>query len=325
MRMKAAVVASPGNIDIRDVPMPEPAADEILVKVKAAGLNRADLLVALGHFHGGRGGPGAVPGIEAAGEVVRSGSAMSPFKQGDKVLCSVASAFAEYVVANVSRSAVMPKGVDWVQAGTLPVALQTMHNAIVTAGALHRGESVLIQGASSGVGLMGLQIAKYMGAGFVIGTSTNAERRAKLADYGADLAIDTTDSKWADKVKEATGGKGVNLIIDMVSGGVIDGNMQAAALLGRIVNVGRLGGMKGEFNYDLHALKRLSYIGVTFRTRTLDEVAEIIRRMRGDLWPAVERGELRLPISRTYPLDKAGEALAHMKANAHFGKIALVM
>ena len=143
--------------------------------------------------------------------------------------------------------------------------------------------------------------------------------------YGADLAIDTTDSKWADKVKEATGGKGVNLIIDMVSGGVIDGNMQAAALLGRIVNVGRLGGMKGEFNYDLHALKRLSYIGVTFRTRTLDEVAEIIRRMRGDLWPAVERGELRLPISRTYPLDKAGEALAHMKANAHFGKIALVM
>ena len=323
--MKAAVVASPGVIEIRDVPMPEPGPDEILVKVKTAGLNRADLLVAQGHFHGGRGGPGAIPGIECAGEVVRSGGASSPFKQGDQVLCSVANAFAEYAIANVSRSAVLPKGLEWVQAGTLPVALQTMHNAIVTNGGLKRGETVMIQGASSGVGLMGMQIAKFMGAGFVIGTSTNPERRDKLKDFGADLALDTTDPKWPEQAREATGGKGVDLTIDMVSGGVIDGNMQAAALLGRIVNVGRLGGMKGEFNYDLHALKRLKYIGVTFRTRTLEEVAEIIRLMRADLWAAVERGDLRLPISRTFPLDQAAEALAHMKANEHFGKIALVM
>ena len=323
--MKAAAVASPGVIEIRDVPTPEPGPDEILVKVKTAGLNRADLLVAQGHFHGGRGGPGQIPGIECAGEVVRCGSATSQFKQGDHVLCSTANAFAEYAVANVSRSTTMPKGLDWVQAGTLPVALQTMHNAIVTTGGLKPGESILIQGASSGVGLMGMQIAKFMGAGFVIGTSTNAERRARLKDYGADLALDTSDPTWPELAKEATGGKGVNVIIDMVSGGVIDGNMQAAALLGRIVNVGRLGGMSGPFNYDLHALKRLNYIGVTFRTRTLPEVADIIARMRADLWPAVESGKLRLPISSTYSLDQAAEALAHMKANGHFGKIALVM
>ncbi len=323
--MKAAVVVAPGVIEIRDVPMPEPAADEILVKIKSAGLNRADLLVALGHFHGARGGPGAIPGIECAGEVVRSGAASGPFRQGDPVLCSAINTFAEYAVTKVARSAKMPAGLDWIEAGALPVALQTMHNAIVTAGGLQAGESVLIQGASSGVGLMGMQIAKYMGASFVIGTSTNPERRSKLKDFGADLAIDTGDADWPEQVKAATDGKGVNLIIDLVSGGVIDGNMQAAALLGRIVNVGRLGGMHGEFNYDLHALKRLTYTGVTFRTRTLAEVADIVARMRADLWPAVESGKLRLPISRTYRLDQAGEALEHMKANGHFGKIALVM
>ncbi len=323
--MKAAVVAEPGRIEIRDLPMPEPGPDEILVKVRTAGLNRADLLVAMGHFHGARGGPGAVPGIECAGEVVRSGGGSSPFKQGDQVLCSVSGGFCEYVVANVSRSAPVPKNLDWKQAGTLPVALQTMHNAIVTNGQLRRGQSVLIQGASSGVGLMGMQIAKFMGAGFVIGSSTNAERRARLAEFGADLALDTKDPNWPQLVKDATGGKGVDLIIDMVSGGVINGNMQAAALLGRIVNVGRLGGMKGEFDYDLHALKRLTYVGVTFRTRTLEEVAEIIRAMRADLWPAVESGQLRLPISRVYPLAEAGAALDHMKANQHFGKIVLEM
>jgi NADPH2:quinone reductase len=323
--MKAAVVAEPGRIEIRDLPIPEPGPDEILVKVKTAGLNRADLLVAMGHFHGARGGPGAIPGIECAGEVVRSGGASSPFKQGDQVLCSVSGGFCEYVVANVSRSAIMPGNLDWRQAGTLPVALQTMHNAIVTVGGLKRGESVLIQGASSGVGLMGMQIAKHMGAAFVIGASTNAERRAKLPEYGADLALDTTDANWPQHVTDATGGKGVDLVIDMVSGGVINGNLKAAALLGRIVNVGRLGGMKGDFDYDLHALKRLTYTGVTFRTRTLAEVAEIIRLMRADLWPAVASGELRLPISRAYPLDEAGAALEHMKANQHFGKIVLEM
>ena len=323
--MKAAVVAEPGKIEIRDLPMPEPGPDEILVKVRTAGLNRADLLVAMGHFHGARGGPGAIPGIECAGEVVRSGGPSSPFKQGDQVLCSVAGGFCEYVVANVSRSVIMPKNLDWRQAGTLPVALQTMHNAIVTNGQLKRGQSVLIQGASSGVGLMGMQIARFMGAGVVIGSSTNAGRRARLRDFGADLALDTSDSNWPQRVKDATGGKGVDLVIDMVSGGVINGNMQAAALLGRIVNVGRLGGMKGEFDYDLHALKRLTYVGVTFRTRTLEEIADIISAMRADLWPAVESGQLRLPISRAYPLAEAGAALEHMKANQHFGKIVLEM
>ncbi len=172
---------------------------------------------------------------------------------------------------------------------------------------------------------MGMQIGKVMGAALVMGTSTNPARRARLKEFGCDLALDSTDPKWPDEVKKATGGKGVDLIVDQVSASVANQNMAAAALLGRIVNVGRLGGMQGEFDFDLHALKRIDYIGVTFRTRTLDDVREINRLMRADLWPALEAGKLTLPIDRTFPLEKAADALAVMRANAHFGKIVLTM
>src|SRR6202040_3835139 len=175
------------------------------------------------------------------------------------------------------------------------------------------GETLLIQGASSGVGLIGMQIGKLMGASVVMGSSTNAERRSRLKDYGCDAAIDTGKPDWPEDVKKATGGKGVNLIVDMVSAPVAIGNLEACALLGRIVNVGRLGGTRGEFDFDLHALKRIDYIGVTFRTRTIEDVREINRLMRADLWPALEAGKLTLPIDRTFPLDKAADALAVMR------------
>jgi NADPH2:quinone reductase len=170
---------------------------------------------------------------------------------------------------------------------------------------------------------MGLQIARLKGAAVVIGTSTNPERRARLAEFGATLAVDTGDPAWPDRVLEATGGRGVDVIVDQVSAGVADGNLKAAAVLGRIVNVGRLGGMRGDFDFDLHALKRISYIGVTFRTRSIAEIRDIGRRMREDLWPAVEDGTLRLPVDRMFPLDDVAAALAHMRANAHFGKVLL--
>ena len=251
---------------------------------------------------------------------------MKDFKPGDRVMSSAAGGFAEYAVTDSGRAHKIPaNNMSYEQAACMPVAVQTMHNALVGAGRLKKGESVLIQGASSGVGLLGMQIAKHMGASIVMGTSTNDGRRGKLKDFGCDVAIDTTDPKWPEKVKEATGGKGVDLIVDQVSGGVMNQNMEAAAILGRIVNVGRLGGMKGEFNFDLHALKRIDYIGVTFRTRTPDEVRAIVKSARADLWPAIESGKLHLPIDRTFPLSQAAEALAHMKANAHFGKIVLVV
>jgi NADPH2:quinone reductase len=323
--MKAAVVTEKG-VQYTDAPKPAPKPNEILIKVRAASLNRADLAVASGHAHGRIGGPGTIVGLECAGEVEAVGSEVTDFKPGDRVMSSAAGGFAEYAVADAGRAHRIPaNNMTWEQAACMPVAVQTMHNALVGAGRLKKGESVLIQGASSGVGLLGMQIARHMGASIVMGTSTNDGRRARLEEFGCDLALDTRDAKWPEKVKEATGGKGVDLIVDQVSGGVMDRNMEAAAILGRIVNVGRLGGMKGEFNFDLHALKRIDYIGVTFRTRSPEEVRDIVKAARADLWPAIEAGKLSLPIDRTFPLSQAAEALAHMKANAHFGKIVLVV
>ena len=323
--MKAAVVGANG-VEIRDVARPVPGPAQVLVKVRAAGLNRADLTVASGRMHGGSGGPGTVLGMEFSGEVAEVGAEVKDIKPGDRVMCSGAAAYAEYALADFGRTAKIPaNNMTFPQAATLPVALQTMHDAVVTNGRLKEGEAILIQGASSGVGLMAMQIAKFKGARLVIGSSTNPERRARLSEFGADLAIDSSDPGWADQVLKATDGKGVDLIVDQISASVANNNLKATAIRGRIVNVGRLGGSKGEFDFDLHALRRIDYIGVTFRTRSVEEVREINRRMRADLWSAVEAGKLTLPIDRTFTLDEAAAALAHMKANKHLGKIVLTV
>jgi NADPH2:quinone reductase len=321
--MRAAVLGEKG-VEVRDVPKPTPKPNEVLIKVRASSLNRADTIVAAGIQHGPVGGVGARLGLECSGEVEAVGSEVTGFKAGDRVMGSAPGGFAEYTVTDAGRLHRIPgNNMTYAQAACFPIALQTLHNAVVTAGRLKRGETLLIQGASSGVGLMGMQIGKLMGASVVLGSSTNAHRRAQLKDYGCDVPIDTSKPDWPEDVKKATGGNGVNLIVDMVSAPVANGNLAACALLGRIVNVGRLGGTKGEFNYDLHALKRIDYIGVTFRTRTPEEVRDIVKAMRADLWPALEAGKLSLPIHRTFKLDQIVEALGVMTANQHFGKIVI--
>ena len=322
--MKAGVATEQG-LALRDIPQPRPKPNEVLVRVRAASLNRADLITARGLPHGSHAGIGAPVGLEWAGEVVETGAEAKGYSAGDRVMCSGTGGYAEFAVSDFGRVNPMPDGLSFEQAATLPVALITLHNALVTAGRLHAPDSVMIQGASSGVGLMGLQIAKLRGAGLVIGTSTNAERRGRLKEFGADLAIDTNEPGWPEAVLRATGGKGVNVVVDMLSGPVVAQTMKATAVLGRIVNVGRLAGARAEFDFDLHALRRIDYIGVTFRTRTLEEVREINRRMRADLWDAVTAGKLALPIDRRFALDAAVEAQAHMRANRHFGKILLTM
>jgi NADPH2:quinone reductase len=320
--MKAAVGGEKG-LEIREVPLPVPKPNEILVRVRVAGLNRADL----GRSAPVAGGAPAIPGSDWAGEVVEVGAqAQGGFKPGDRVMCSGRGGYAEYAVTDWGRVMPMPtQDFPYDKAATLPVALLTMHDALITHGRLKAGESVLIQGASAGVGLMALQIAKLKGAAQVIGTSTNAARRSRLKEFGADLAVDTGNPDWVKQVTEATSGKGVDLVVDQVTGKLANQTMAATATLGRIVNVGRLGGTNAEFNFDMHALKRIDYIGVTFRTRSLEEVREIARKMRADLWDAIAAGKLALPIDRVFPFDQAEAAQAHMRANAHFGKILLKM
>jgi NADPH2:quinone reductase len=240
---------------------------------------------------------------------------------------SGAAAFAEYTLADHGRLFHIPStgNMGFEEAATLPVALATMHNAVVTNGALHAGQSVLIQGASSGVGLMAMQIAKLKGAKLVVGSSTDAARRERLKEFGADLAIDSRDPGWVDQVLKATDGQGVDLIVDQVSASVANQNLAATKVKGRIVNVGRLGGSHGDFNFDLHAARRINYIGVTFRTRTIEEIRDIFAAVRSDIWPAVESRQLKLPIDKVLPFDQIGKAFEHMEANKHLGKIVVTL
>ena len=320
--MKAGV-ASPDGVVIQDVPSPKPKPTDILVKIKAIALNRADLGSARGDTSHGA-AAGRPVGSEFAGEVVEAGSEVRDFKAGDRVMCHSPGSHAEYAVSDYGRAMKMPDGMSFEQAATLPIGLNTLHNALVTAGRMKAGEHVMVQGASSGVGIIGLQIAKLMGAKLVVGTSTNDERRAKLKEFGADLAVDTRNPKWPEQVLAATDGNGVHLTVDMLSGPTVSQTMQATALLGRIVNIGRLAGMKAEFDFDLHARKRIDYIGVTFRTRTVEEVRDILVKMRADLWDDIKAGRIRVPIDKTYPLSEARAGHEHMRANRHFGKILLI-
>jgi NADPH2:quinone reductase len=320
-----AYVYGPNGPAITDVATPAPKGTQVLVRVRACGLNRADLGMTKGRAHGRAGGVGAVLGMEWAGEVAEVGPQAKGIKPGDKVMGSGGAAFAEYTLADHGRLFRTPSNMNFEEAATLPVALATMHNAVVTNGALQPGQSVLIQGASSGVGLMALQIAKLKGARIVIGSSTDAVRRGRLKEFGADLAVDSSDPGWVDQVLKATDGEGVDLIVDQVSGKVANQNLAATKIKGRIVNVGRLGGTRAEFNFDLHAARRIHYIGVTFRTRSIEEIREIFDEVRKDIWGAVESRKLQLPIDKVFAFDDIGKAFEHMEANRHLGKIVVTL
>lgn len=319
--MKATLSSDSGAV-ISDIPVPMVGDRDVLVKVHAAGLNRADLSVLAGQRHGAASGPGTPLGLEWSGEVAAIGKAVRHVKEGDRVMCSGRGGLADYAVTDLGRVMPIPRrDMSYAQAAGLPIALQTMHDAVITHGQLQAGQSVLVQGASSGVGLMALQIAQWRGARVVIGTSTDAQRRASLIRMGADLALDSRDPDWVRQALEATDGKGVDVTIDQLSGPLVSQNLAATAICGRIVNVGRLAGMAGDFDFDLHALRRIQYIGVTFRTRNLQEVETITQRMQTDLWPALEAGHLQLPIDSSFALADVAQAYARMKANLHFGKI----
>ncbi len=320
--MKAFIYGANGA-EIADVAKPQPKGTQVLVRVRANGLNRADLGMTKGHAHGAAGGVGTVLGMEWSGEVAGLGPDAKGVNVGDRVMGSGAAAFAEYTLADHGRLFHIPatSNMGFAEAATYPVALATMHNAVVTNGALQPGQSVLIQGASSGVGLMAMQIAKLKGAGLVIGSSTDEMRRGRLKEFGADLAVDSSDPGWVDQVLKATGGKGVDLIVDQVSGKVANQNLAATRILGRIVNVGRLGGTHGDFNFDLHAARRIHYIGVTFRTRSIEEIRAIFDEVKKDIWPAVESGKLKLPIDKVFAFDDIAKAFERMEANKHLGKI----
>ena len=322
--MKAVTLGDDG-VEIKDLPNPEPTSEQVLVKVKSCGLNRSDLLETQGQSFGHTGGDTKIIGGEFAGEIVELGEAVEDLKVGDKVMCRGGSGWAEYAVANHKRAIKFnPEQISWEQAASIQGNLQTMHDAIVTNGKFITGQSVFIQGASSGVGIIGLQIAKALGASLVLGSSTNQNKLSKLSSYGADILIDTSKENWLDKVLEVTEGKGVDVLIDMLSGDFVNKNMEATKINGHLINIGRLAGMNGNFNYDLHAKRRLHYVGTTGRTRSVEENLDVARVANKDLWDHVVDGKIRHVIFKTFRLNEASDALNIMNENRHFGKLVLL-
>jgi NADPH2:quinone reductase len=322
--MKAVTLGDDG-VEIKELPNPEPTSEQVLVKVKSCGLNRSDLLETQGQSFGHTGGDTKIIGGEFAGEIVELGEAVEDLKVGDKVMCRGGSGWAEYAVANHKRAIKFnPEQISWEQAASIQGNLQTMHDAIVTNGKFISGQSVFIQGASSGVGIIGLQIAKALGASLVLGSSTNQNKLSKLSSYGADILIDTSKENWLDEVLDVTEGKGVDVLIDMLSGDFVNKNMEATKINGHFINIGRLAGMNGNFNYDLHAKRRLHYVGTTGRTRSVEENLDVARVANKDLWDHVVDGKIRHVIFKTFRLNEASDALNIMNENRHFGKLVLL-
>jgi NADPH2:quinone reductase len=324
--MKAMVIVpgkEGGTLELRDLPKPEPKPGELLMRVRATALNRADLYQLKGTHPTQSRGSFTLAGLEAAGEVFAFGEKVSGFKIGDRIMATCAGGYAEYTILDYRLALPVPERLSWEEAATIPVAYMTEHDALITNARLQPGETVLVHAASSGVGLAGVQIAKLCGARLVMGTSGSQAKIAALKPLGLDLGINYRTEKFADAVLAATNGTGVDVIIDHVGGSYLPENLRCMALKGRLVSVGRLGQQTGELNLDLLALKRLHLIGVTFRTRTLEERVAIAQRVKSDLLPALAEGRLKPVIDRVFTLEQAREAQAYMASNEHGGKIVL--
>lgn len=330
--MKAMVVipdSEGGTLELRDVPEPVPQPGELLIRVRATALNRADLAMRRGAYPrfatGGGDSPLTIAGLEAAGEVAGLGAGVSGFAVGDRVMAMCSGGYAEFTTLDHRLAVSVPARLSWTEAASLPVAYMTEHDALITNARLQPGETVLVNAASSGVGVAAIQIAKLWGSRLIIGSSgVNAKLQA-LKAFGMDHGINYRLVNLADAILEVTDGKGVDVIVDHVGGSHLHDHLRCMALKGRLVSVGRLGGRVGELDLDLVALKRLTLIGVTFRTRTLEERIAIAQRFAADLLPALADGRLRPVIDRAFPLTEALEAQGYMASDAHIGKIVLTV
>ncbi|MFA7601648.1 MAG: zinc-binding dehydrogenase [Novosphingobium sp.] len=316
-----AAVSSPEGLVLHDVAVPEPGAEQLLVKVAAAGMNRADLNAARGAGVARPEDMGRPIGMEWAGEVVALGTDVAGFALGDLVACSGTGGYAEFAVCDAGRAIrITPGTLDLQAAAALPLVLMTAHNALAL-GAFAPGSNVFVHGASSAVGIAAIQIARLHGAGRIGASARNPAKRDRLTGYGADMVF-APGPGWAAEWLNACGG--ADVLVDMIAGPAFDETLSAMALLGRLVLVGRLGGTRAEFDLDRIMLKRLSVVGATFRTRSIGEVRAIVEGVRRDVWPHVLGGRLTLPVDHIFPLAEAAQAHALMAGDGHFGKIVLV-
>ncbi len=304
-------------------PVPQPQPDEVLIRVMAAGVNRPDVQQRKGKYPPP---PGASPyiGLEVSGEVVATGAQVAGFKPGDKV-CALANGggYAEYCTAPAAQTMPWPEGYDAIRAAALPETYFTVWANLFDIGALKAGESVLIHGGSSGIGVTAIQLAKAFGAKVYVTAGSDAKCEA-CRQLGADEAINYRSADFVDEIKRLTEGKGVNVVLDMVGAPYMARNLRCLATDGRLVLIAFLEGAKvGEFDFTHVMTRRLTITGSTMRPRTTAQKGLIARALREKVWPLLEAGKCGPVINKVFPLAEAAQAHTLMESSAHVGKIML--
>lgn len=296
---------------------------QALLEVAAAGVNRADLLQRQGHYPPPAGAP-EWPGLEVSGRVLAVGEGVSSVREGESV-CALLSGggYAERVVVDASLVLPVPRGVDLVEAAALPEAAATAWSNLVDLARLRAGESVLVHGGSGGVGSFAVQLAAALGAR-VLATARDEARCARVRELGAELAIPYADAEIPTAVREATEGRGVDVVLDVLGAGALGDNLRALATGGRLVVIGLQRGRKGELDLGVLLSRRLTVAGTTLRSRPLAERAAIVAALREHVWPLLEQGRVRPVVHRALPMDRAGEAHELLDSGEVFGKLLLV-
>jgi NADPH:quinone reductase len=315
----------PDVMAIVEGPTPQPGPGEVLIKVHTAGVNRPDVLQRQGGYPPP---PGASPilGLEVAGTIVAAGDGSAPWPVGDEVCALVAGGgYAEYCVAPAAQCLPVPKGMTVADAAALPETFFTVWTNVFQRGRLARGETLLVHGGSSGIGTTAIQLAHAFGAR-VLATAGSDDKCAFCEKIGADKAINYRTADFAEAVKELTGGKGVDVILDIVGGPYLPRNVRALAVEGRLVQIAFLQGSKVEnFDFMPVMLKRLTLTGSTLRPRSVEQKAQIARELHEKVWPLLEAGTVRPVVHKTFPLAQVAEAHRLMESSAHIGKIMLTV
>lgn len=329
--MKAVTITAPGGpevLEIGEVQMPAlPTADRVRIRVRAAGLNRADVLQRQGHYPAPPGFPQNIPGLEFAGEVEAVGDEVRTWEIGQRVFGIIAGgAQADYVVVPESHLAEIPANLDWPEAAAVPEVFITAHDALFTRADLRAGETMLVHAAGSGVGTAAIQLARAAGA-TTFGTSRTGEKLERAKAYGLSNAIALGGDPLAlvAPVMEWTNGRGINVIIDLVGAAYLEANLKALAPQGRLVLVGTTAGAKATLDFSLAMGKRLTIVGTMLRARSIEEKATATRLFSEQVVPLLANGVVRPVIDRVYKMEEIREAHARMESNESFGKIVLLI
>ena len=323
--MRAIEITQPGKPEVLkpcERPMPELKAGEVLIRVHAAGINRPDVLQRLGHYPVP---PGAsdLPGLEVAGEIVDGDLEGSGFKKGDMVCALVqGGGYAEYCAAPVAQCLPVPAGLSMVEAASLPETFFTVWTNVFDRAQLSEGETLLVQGGTSGIGVTAIQLATAMGHR-VFATAGSEDKCRACEELGAERGINYRDEDFVAVVKELTGGRGVDVVLDMVAGDYVAREIDCLADDGRIALIALLGGAKANVDLAQVLRRRLTISGSTLRPRPVAFKGAIARNLREKVWPLLEAGKVKPVIYKTFPLDEAAAAHALMESSTHVGKIVL--